>query len=609
MATNLQYTNTISDLVNSVKPKTDLVVEVLARDQLASGGGGLFRWVDGSSLPTDGGTVFNSNYNNPQGQWLRLFEGEINVRWFGALGNGSDDTAGIQDALAFMKDNGGTLFFPEGQYLVTSPLYLTGDVNVKGEGIQSELVLRMTNQEVYSIVVGAASPTDTTPWRGTFEKLRIDCGNHVENATIINLFRAEDYVFRDLLFHHPFAISIKANINSNFATGFIRRRNGKYLNINIVIDPTIDKEGRGGISVTAGSSDSESDYDENNHFWVENCRMTGTSDDPIAFHGNCKNIFIRNNYLEGKDGRILISHGRDVIIDSNEMRHTTTQGWFISAFHENDKAGQPKNFIVTNNICHTVNGEGDGPRQILRFNGVDGLTISNNQLINNYTSDHVTRSIEVKDDEANPSKIFRAKNTVITDNFLQKGFMDISGTENDGIVITGNQINQGYIEIQNSGVITNNAISVVPFHGNQRIYKINTFKVTADEVITFTGTLIDATTVVFLETNEIPTFIYAANAQILKFEARLESAIEDGSDLHFQVGLMVGQNLTTFDLILPSGSADPLKKTFAVAEANQLVSPAGSTLQARVIPQNVNTQNPAGLKVVLKVYLGREAPM
>ena len=52
-------------------------------------------------------------------------EGVVNVRDFGAVGNGTiDDTDSIQQAIDSLADSGGTVFFPAGRYYVTGQLVL-----------------------------------------------------------------------------------------------------------------------------------------------------------------------------------------------------------------------------------------------------------------------------------------------------------------------------------------------------------------------------------------------------------------------------------------------------------------------------------------------------
>ena len=63
---------------------------------------------------------------------------EVYPQWFGALGNGSnDDTAAINAALVFMANTGGTLFVPQGNYIITSSITISTayPLTLKGTGI------------------------------------------------------------------------------------------------------------------------------------------------------------------------------------------------------------------------------------------------------------------------------------------------------------------------------------------------------------------------------------------------------------------------------------------------------------------------------------------
>lgn len=66
-------------------------------------------------------------------QTLKNIAGIYNAKEFGARGNGTDDTTAIRNAEAAANAaGGGTLFIPDGIYLVSSPIYLHSGVHVKG---------------------------------------------------------------------------------------------------------------------------------------------------------------------------------------------------------------------------------------------------------------------------------------------------------------------------------------------------------------------------------------------------------------------------------------------------------------------------------------------
>jgi len=96
---------------------TQCIVEGYASPQ--DGGGGAWMWIEGDGTPADGGTVLvSTNPNARPGRWKRNYSGKLNVRWFGAVGDGTDQTTQINAAYAAIdKTQGGTLYFPVGDYL------------------------------------------------------------------------------------------------------------------------------------------------------------------------------------------------------------------------------------------------------------------------------------------------------------------------------------------------------------------------------------------------------------------------------------------------------------------------------------------------------------
>jgi len=98
---------------------------VLGHSQPNDGGGGVFYWDASSSANHDGATVVLPTGHSGNGRWLRVWDHQnVNVRWFGALATGADESAQLQaavDACPF----GGTVIFPAGQYSVGTSLDLS----------------------------------------------------------------------------------------------------------------------------------------------------------------------------------------------------------------------------------------------------------------------------------------------------------------------------------------------------------------------------------------------------------------------------------------------------------------------------------------------------
>jgi hypothetical protein len=107
------------------------------------GGGGMFVWRATSTEKENGGTVVRPNSirgQNP-GRWVRLYDGAINVRWFGAGLGAADDAPFVQQAIETAihvgvpgsNSFGSTVYFPAGNYNVQQPIYIeTSDVAYQG---------------------------------------------------------------------------------------------------------------------------------------------------------------------------------------------------------------------------------------------------------------------------------------------------------------------------------------------------------------------------------------------------------------------------------------------------------------------------------------------
>ncbi len=86
------------------------------------------------------------------------FADVVNVKDFGAVGDGvTNDTAAIQDALDYLRDNGGTLVFPFGTYAVNAQLTLQRSNNSHAkrwviEG-NSSLIQSSYNGEIFVVGV------------------------------------------------------------------------------------------------------------------------------------------------------------------------------------------------------------------------------------------------------------------------------------------------------------------------------------------------------------------------------------------------------------------------------------------------------------------------
>lgn len=114
-------------------PTADQNVVVEGYYAAGDGGGGDFYWDSTSTATDNNGTIIKVTAVTT-GRWIRLYSGAINVKWFGAKGDGvTDDTTTIQEALTF----GGVLDFVENEvYKITSTLNIvqSGNRIINGNG-------------------------------------------------------------------------------------------------------------------------------------------------------------------------------------------------------------------------------------------------------------------------------------------------------------------------------------------------------------------------------------------------------------------------------------------------------------------------------------------
>lgn len=131
----------------------DGLVRLLGYYAAGDGGGGVFRWDATDTTSADnGGTIITPTSGlSSSGRWKRVYEGWVNVRWFGVNPSRSDNADAFQRAVDWVSQAypfvGGTLFVPAGWYVFTfsgaaSVITIPADnINIEGEGKGSRLMV------------------------------------------------------------------------------------------------------------------------------------------------------------------------------------------------------------------------------------------------------------------------------------------------------------------------------------------------------------------------------------------------------------------------------------------------------------------------------------
>lgn len=157
-------------------------------------GGGQFWWDSASTATHDGGLVIAPT-GVATGRWRRIFDGDVNVRWFGAKGDGStDDTAAFIAAIA----TGYSVFVPEGTYITSGVLTMTsGGQMMYGSGcgtggsiIKASAGWTVTTTDSSLLVMGNRAST-TVVSSQCLRNIRLDC-NGVSTLSGLEVYGLRD---------------------------------------------------------------------------------------------------------------------------------------------------------------------------------------------------------------------------------------------------------------------------------------------------------------------------------------------------------------------------------------------------------------------------------
>lgn len=93
------------------------------------------------------------------GAWVRVYSGDINVKWFGALADGSDDQPEIQAAVNVCGAlGGGFVLIPCGSYSIGSSITISKSfVRIRGDGVlATQIVPTVANMDAFVVYSGTA---------------------------------------------------------------------------------------------------------------------------------------------------------------------------------------------------------------------------------------------------------------------------------------------------------------------------------------------------------------------------------------------------------------------------------------------------------------------
>jgi len=141
-----------------IESDTDFsICTMLGFNEPGDGGGGVWYWDSTSTATVNIGTVVKPTATVGAGRWIRTYDaGAVNVRWFGAKGDGAtDDTDAFQGAFDYVdSQGGGAVYMPPGVYrkgdAAESGWTMYSNTTLKGDGDMSVIFWDDTAAQVRS---------------------------------------------------------------------------------------------------------------------------------------------------------------------------------------------------------------------------------------------------------------------------------------------------------------------------------------------------------------------------------------------------------------------------------------------------------------------------
>lgn len=334
-----------------LKTITGTNAEVLGYHTAGDGGGGLFYWDSASTEADNGGTIIQAT-GLTTGRWKRVYSGAVNVKWFGAVGDGiTDDTVAIQNAI-----DTSNIYIPKASgYLISSTINVTH--NIKSDS--KTPIIQSTTSDMFNVLSSVIIENISLLGNYSIGSGIILSSN---NITVIN---SKFSGFGDA------TLSAGCGIKSNGTT--------EVSNINIKSNYFTDSKGTTNSDISIGYYGSNIIIDSN--------IMDGINDEGISANsiGVTSNIIITNNIIKNKyrHGILAVYTGtadKDVssIISGNIIENC---GW-TGIYCQGAGAGSnlTGNVIVSNNHIKYCGGADTTLSAGIYVAGLGGYLITSNSI-------------------------------------------------------------------------------------------------------------------------------------------------------------------------------------------------------------------------------------
>ncbi len=302
-------------IVNTVSAMADIVItqaidyktiKVQGYYALNDGGGGYFRWNPVSVATANNGTIFESN-NSATGRWERIYDSEINVKWFGAKGDGvNNDTLLIQAAVDYAYQTQNNVCYPatDAFYNVTKPIVCHPYVSHTGLGGYAKIKNIKETDPVWFNSGGAVFQTGNIGVEYTQELTAYSCGTISPGrvVTLQNIVHASNFTVGDqvVTLSDEFTTVLGWKLFSYMHLNRVESIDGATITLKYPIDVSY----AGGLARLAEVNG----YNQINNvplFFSENCvfsmlDMESVMSSPFPGYNSCYNVTFTDCIIKGR---------------------------------------------------------------------------------------------------------------------------------------------------------------------------------------------------------------------------------------------------------------------------------------------------------------------
>jgi len=430
---------TIANL-RSAAPQANQFANVEGYYAVGDGGGGQFYGVTGGSYTDNGGTIITTGLGvTATSAWVRIYNGSVDIKWFGAVGNGShDDTASIQSAI---NTGVGQIFFSPGTYMVGAA-GLTGHANQYwlGAGANATFIKCSAQQTggkdwiYFNNLFGFGFDGITFDGNGN---LNVGLGIYVPLQAIMFLDYSHDFYIRNCRFQGFY----NCGLGTRFANNAIIENNVFQMSVPNAIAINC----AAWIGNTVGFFDPGTDYSQN--IAVINNQFLGCS-----LQLSNSNSVISDNVVKNWGFAAGITVAAQPYIDdlliTNNLCYNSNQHADLFGYSPTGIETWAPNSIISDNICYGNWGGG------INVGGANNI-VSNNICFNNSTGGHGAGAFGGINLECSGSNAWtNPSNSIVVNNYMYDTRSGASRTQAMGY----QEVIEGGGSL--SGIIYNNNVSV-----------------------------------------------------------------------------------------------------------------------------------------------------